>query len=271
MEHLVQEACKPFFLAQELEILRVAKHYAFGASACRQPWSALIITLRAPPGLALLRLPKWIGIPNGCCDHPSWHDDSGGMVPQYVDAMPLWFVRGCIKDDDFVVTSKVAARTQDPLIQRQLQAIKDRPAANRGRLARSKHNYMNKVQARPKGADVSDLRDPRRLSRPSAQARLHRASRSRSRSPSASRSASRSRNESPASAAAPAAAGSGILGLATAHVGAAAAFSAAAAPPPLGPTAAGLSHAPNLTAEDLLLLDGVRLEQPDVAMGETGR
>ena len=267
MEHLVQEACKPFFLAQELEILRVAKHYAFGASACRQPWSALIITLRAPPGLALLRLPKWIGIPNGCCDHPSWHDASGGMVPQYVDAMPLWFVRGCIKDDDFVVTSKVAARTQDPLIQRQLQAIKDRPAANRGRLARSKHNYMNKVQARPKGADVSDLRDPRRLSRPSAQARLHRASRSRSRSPSASRSASRSRNESPA----PAAAGSGLLALATADVGAAAAFSAAAALPLLGPTAASLSHEPNLRPEDLALLEGVHLEQPDETMSEIGR
>ena len=265
MEHLVQEACKPFFLSQELEILRVAKHYAFGASACRQPWSALIITLRAPPGLALLRLPKWIGIPNGCCDHPSWHDASGGMVPQYVEAQPLWFVRGCLKDDDFVVTSKVAARTQDPLIQRQLQAIKDRPAENHGRLTRSKHNYKNKVQARPKG------RDPRRLSRPSAQARLHRASRSRSRSPSASRSASRSRNELPAPAAAPAAAGSGILALATAHVGAAAAFSAAAAPPLFGPTAASLSHAPNITAEDLLLLEGVRLEQPDDAMGEIGR
>ena len=271
MEHLIQEACKPFFLSQELEILRVAKHHAFGASACRQPWSALIVTLRAPPGLALLRLPKWIGIPNGCCDHPSWHDASGGMVPQYVDAMPLWFVRGCLKDDDFVVTSKVAARTQDPLIKRQLQAIKDRPAENHGRLTRSKHNYMNKVQARPKGADVSDLRDPRRLSRPSAQARLHRASRSRSRSPSASRSASRSRNELPAPAAAPAAAGSGILELAAAHVGAAAAFSAAAAPPLFGPTAAGLSHAPNITAEDLLLLEGVRLEQPDDAMGEIGR
>ena len=249
----------------------MAKHYAFGASACRQPWSALIITLRAPPGLALLRLPKWIGIPNGCCDHPSWHDASGGMVPQYVEAQPLWFVRGCLKDDDFVVTSKVAARTQDPLIQRQLQAIKDRPAENHTRLSRSKHNYKNKVQARPKGADVSDLRDPRRLSRPSAQARLHRASRSRSRSPSASRSASRSRTESPAPAAAPAAAGSGLLALATAHVGAAAAFSAAAAPPLLGPTAASLSHTPNITAEDLLLLEGVRLEQPDDAMGEIGR
>ena len=288
--HLIQEACKPFFLGQELEILRIAKHYPFGASACRQPWSALIITMRAPPGMALLRLPKWVDVPNGKLDHPSWHDSNGGMVPQSVAAMPLWFVRGCLNGEEFVVKSSVASTTTDPGVVRQLQAIKDRVAQPSSRLTRGKRAYDNKVRARPKGADISDLRDPRRLSRPSrARNFLNRTSRSRSRSPSESRSASRSRTDgcpeqpaapSPAVANVPTAGNprfSNVMALyhatnAAAPATMAGANAPAAAPALLGPSVASLGVNPSITLADaadqaiLAGVNGMGVGNPDTTM-----
>ena len=70
-----------------------------------------MVTLRAPEGLKVARLPSCILTPNGYMDHPSWHA-MPGAVPQLGVTKIKWFLKGQTCDKQYVVESDAGESTR---------------------------------------------------------------------------------------------------------------------------------------------------------------
>ena len=117
-----------------------------------------MVTVRAPEGLKVARLPSCILTPNGYMDHPSWHA-TPGAVPQLGVTKIKWFLKGQACDKQYVVESDAGAST-DPAVVQQLRAIETIEPLGITRLQRAYEKYKHQVQRLPKGSNISHLRNP---------------------------------------------------------------------------------------------------------------
>ena len=242
--------------------------------------SSIIYTVRAPPGMAVPCLPKWILTPTGEFDHPSWNppgDD--GHHAQFKLVQPQYFIPGKYEGELYIVTSKINGG-EHPQAQQQLQHARQTQPMQSSRATRAQQVHDNALRARPRGAPTEGARDPRRAQdkrdrtgRPRSDGRAPsqqqqkpgqhgRPSRSRSRSPSSERDSALSRD---AQRLRLGAGHNSVLAQAHQHVAAAASNSGLttpAQPPPFDGSAAA---ALGVRTPDDALLDGVDMTDAEAS------